>query len=256
MEGAEFSKVRFDNWRKVEHYEIVKEFTGITIFRHLGEYPDLITGMEPSSDVQKPVGLKVPKEPTESERAQHELTHMPYAPWCQACVHGKGKSDLHQTSRSTLPVVQMDFTFPQFTLAGGDVVILTAVDTLTGMCVAIKLPSKKVSDYATAEIRAFLMDCGRTTEVILQTDQEPAILALVRKIASGLLNAEVRQSPTHSSGSQGAVERFHQTLFGHVRTLRIALSSSMQPLQSSTWSSSSMSLRTGANSICSAVKMV
>ena len=83
-------KVRFDNWRKVEHYEMVNEFTGITIFRSLGDYPDQITGMEPSSDVHKPVGLKVPREPSESERTQHELTHMPYAPWCQSCVHGKG----------------------------------------------------------------------------------------------------------------------------------------------------------------------
>ena len=144
---------------------------------------------------------------------------MPYASWCQSCVHGKGKSDLHQTTRSSLPVVQMDFTFPQFTLAGGDVVILTAVDTLTGMCTAKKLPSKKVTEYATSEIMAFLMDCGRTTEVILQTDNEPAILALVKKIASGLLNAKVRQSPIYPSSSQGAVERFHQTLQGQIRTM-------------------------------------
>ena len=113
----------------------------------------------------------------------------------------------------------MDFTFPQFTLAGGDVVILTAVDTLTGMCTAKKLPSKKVTEYATSEIMAFLMDCGRTTEVILQTDNEPAILALVKKIASGLLNAKVRQSPIYPSSSQGAVERFHQTLQGQIRTM-------------------------------------
>ena len=41
-ESPTLIKVRFDNWRKVEHYEMVNEFTGITIFRSLGDYPDQI----------------------------------------------------------------------------------------------------------------------------------------------------------------------------------------------------------------------
>jgi hypothetical protein len=110
------------------------------------------------------------------------------------------------------------FAFPQFTLKGGNVVILTCVDTLTGVTVAVQLPSKKVSEYASAEIRAFLMDAGRTTECIIQSDQEAAITALLRRVSGDLHNVKFRQSPAYSSESQGVVQRFHQTIQGQIRT--------------------------------------
>jgi hypothetical protein len=104
---------------------------------------------------------------------------------------------------SSLPVIQIDYAFPQFTLQGGDVVLLTAIDTLTGMVMACQLPSKAVSEYAGMELKAFLMDAGRSGEVILQSDQEPAIMAQVKKVAQTLPNVKFRQSPIYSSGSQG-----------------------------------------------------
>ena len=31
------------------------------------------------------IGQPIPAEPTEAQRAQHNLTHYPYAPWCELC---------------------------------------------------------------------------------------------------------------------------------------------------------------------------
>ena len=140
----EVTDVRYDNWRSVPHFETVSEWVGLTIFKALGDYPDHVQDHEPSQDAETAQGLKTPKEPSPNERALHELTHLPYASWCQSCVEGKGKSDRHVTSRSSLPVIQIDYAFPQFTLQGGDVVLLTAIDTLTGMVMACQLPSKAV----------------------------------------------------------------------------------------------------------------
>ena len=39
----------------------------------------------------KPKMLKVPGEPSESERRLHELTHLPYRDWCEHCVKLKGR---------------------------------------------------------------------------------------------------------------------------------------------------------------------
>ena len=100
----------------------------------------------------------------------------------------------------------------------GDIVLLTAIDTLTGMVMACQLPSKAVSEYAGIELKAFLMDAGRSGDVILQSDQEPAIMTQVKKVAQALPNVKVRQAPVYSSGSQGAVERWHQTLNGQITT--------------------------------------
>ena len=116
--SADHQPVRLDNWRKVVHYECLQEFTGLTIFRLVGDYPDVLDSHDPSHLEERVVGLRVPREPTQNERAQRELTHLPFAPWCASCVQGKGKASRPMTSRSTLLVIQVDFTFPQFTLQG------------------------------------------------------------------------------------------------------------------------------------------
>ena len=71
-----------------------------------------------------------------------------------------------------------------------------------------------MSGYASVEVRPFLMGVGRTTECIIQSDQEVAITALLRKVSHDLHNVKFRQSPAYSSKSLGVVERFHQTLHG------------------------------------------
>ena len=38
---------------------------------------------------------KAPGEPTEQEREEHELTHIPFRAWCGACVGGKAQNDPH-----------------------------------------------------------------------------------------------------------------------------------------------------------------
>ena len=116
-------------------------------------------------------------------------------------------------------MIQVDFAFPEFTLKEGKATKLTCADTLTGMGMAAQLPSKHVTEYAAAEIKAFLMDAGRASECILQSDQEPAIMALLRKVSTDMVNVELRQSPACSSESQGVIERYHQTLQGQIRTL-------------------------------------
>ena len=41
-------------------------------------------------------GMKDPAEPSHDERARHELTHVPFRPWCRHCVSGKAADDPHQ----------------------------------------------------------------------------------------------------------------------------------------------------------------
>ena len=56
-----------------------------------------------------------PKEPTEKERADHEATHLPYAPWCVSCVMGRGRGRQHKKKKddeeTDVAVVQFDFGF-------------------------------------------------------------------------------------------------------------------------------------------------
>ena len=46
-------------------------------------------------EVEPPVAIEVPApgEPTNDERRHHRLTHLPYQPWCNVCVRGRGREN-------------------------------------------------------------------------------------------------------------------------------------------------------------------
>ena len=68
-----------------------------------------------------PNEVRLPHEPTEVEREQHALCHLPMAPWCAACVASRGaRDDPHpvlatrvpaQSEEVTMTVVQLDHSF-------------------------------------------------------------------------------------------------------------------------------------------------
>ena len=56
----------------------------------------------------------VPHEPSEFEKQKHNLTHIPFQPWCTSCVKGKAQSEPHKRTEriiedSELPVIQCDY---------------------------------------------------------------------------------------------------------------------------------------------------
>ena len=59
----------------------------------------------------KPKMLKVPGEPSESERRLHELTHLPYRDLCENCFRSKGRQSHAAKKKDQQPVIQIDFSF-------------------------------------------------------------------------------------------------------------------------------------------------
>ena len=90
------------------------------------------------------------------------------------------------------------------------------------MTLAVVTPSKSLNRYAITELRRFIFEVGRSYAT-LQSDDENAIKAFVRAALKEVAGLSSRVAPTGSSESQGAIERFHQTLFGQIRVLKIAL---------------------------------
>ena len=66
------------------------------------------------SDVQ-PAGVAVPGQPTAREREQHELSHLPFQPWCDLCVRARAADPAHRRrsheERERSNVVQIDYDF-------------------------------------------------------------------------------------------------------------------------------------------------
>ena len=220
-----------DDWTTKRQATLSVPWTGSTNFEESVAYKDEVQGEDEEHPQQaKPArGLTAPAQPTQQERAEHELTHLPFRSWCPTCVANKGRADNHPKQKSKMPVVQFDFCYFKTAGEATTTAILTGIDVETGMVMATMVGDKQQDfQYHVNCIQSFLMECGRVQAVlnstILQSDQEDHLIALLQTAASKMGgNITVRQSPTYSSQAQGSVERFHRTLMGQIRTLRAQL---------------------------------
>ena len=58
--------------------------------------------------------FKVPAIPSPAEVAEHELTHMPVKPWCEHCIRGRGRDEVHSKTDhvdQVVPVIEMDYYY-------------------------------------------------------------------------------------------------------------------------------------------------
>ena len=85
--------------------------------------PDTVDAVPRTSEVQSELtaeaklarGANVPYQPTEQERLQHNLTHLPYRDWCPVCITGKGREAHHRRKTEgsvRSPLIQLDYKMP------------------------------------------------------------------------------------------------------------------------------------------------
>ena len=72
----------------------------------------------------------VPHEPSEFEKQKHNLTHIPFQPWCTSCVKGKAQAEPHKRTEciiedSELPVIQCDYFMLKDTAGTGGLKVLS-----------------------------------------------------------------------------------------------------------------------------------
>ena len=169
-----------------------------------------------------------PRLPSKKEVDARYLTHVPYRNWCPHCVRGRGRDLDHRRSiedERRVPEFSFDYCFMGDD-SGAKATILVGRERVTGMTMATVVPVKGTSgQFAVLKVLEFLRQCGaEEVEVIIKTDQEPSIDALVKDVvkARGRAATVVEKSPVGSSGSNGVVERAVQAVEGLIRTLKIA----------------------------------
>jgi len=180
--------------------------------------------------------LPVPDPPSDMERFTHELTHLPFAPWCQWCQMGKGQDRphhmVHPSEKSEVPKVEMDFMFMdkenrKCSKEEANVTILTCVDESTGVPLALVVPGKGVDNkYALSSVLDYLKRLGHS-EIRLRTDGEPAIKALSDLIVKerSPLKTQQETTPRYSAASLGLMGVTQKFIQGQIRTLLAELES-------------------------------
>ena len=211
-----------DVWRKNGATSVSAPFVGATCF----EKADLqLVECEPEAPdyvARRPRGLKQPGEPTLTERLEHELTHLPFKPWCEVCVRAKSKQAKSRRLSLKQPVLQMDFSFLGDKPGGEQVTILNVVDVLSGMALSVVIPTKARTPYSQAELRRFVLETGRTFGV-LQCDPEPALRAIATSVTGEVGGLSFRSTPVGLKQAQGTVGNMQATLYGQIKALRLEI---------------------------------
>ena len=176
--------------------------------------------------------LTDPRRATQAEVDDHNRTHPPYRSWCPHCVQGKGKDLDHRKSveeERGLNEFSFDYCFPGDEF-GSKLTVLVGRERASGMTMATVVPMKGSSGkFKVDKMLYFMTECGsQCGDVIIKTDQEPAIEYLMKDIVEARGNEKgcrtiVEESPVKSKGSNGIVERAVQTIEGQIRLMRLAL---------------------------------
>ena len=211
-----------DEWRRAGVGETSEPFVGATCFEKatLDAFD-----VEPEGQdfvAQKARGLKQPGEPTLTERLEHELTHLPFKPWCEVCLRAKSRQAKSRKLSLRQPVLQMDFSFLSDKPGDDSVTILNVVDVLTGMSLSVVIPTKSRTTYSQAELRRFVLETGRTFGV-LQCDPEPALRNIAEAVTGEVGGLSLRNTPKGWKQAQGSVGNMQATLYGQIKALRLEL---------------------------------
>eukprot|EP00971_Amphidinium_carterae_P231084 4585980-Amphidinium_carterae.4 len=102
--------------------------------------------------------------------------------------------------------------------------VLTGVETITGrwlLCMAIPTSKKGATKHQLTQLKKFVMEKGFGGSII-QVGNEPSTTAGAQTTAKEL-TIPWRTSAPHEHQSQGAIERFHKTLFAQVSASRFDL---------------------------------
>ena len=164
--------------------------------------------------------LHDPKLPSEHEVREHSLSgHMPFRSWCPHCVRGRGKEMDHKKQgdeeEAGIPEYHLDYCFPGDS-EGERLTVLVVVERYTKMKKAVVVPKKgSTGSYAARMVLELMNECGdKDREVIVKSDQEPAIQFLVDDICTNRTGAKTikEASQKYSKGSNGVVERAVQSV--------------------------------------------
>ena len=157
----------------------------------------------------------VPVEPSDEVRAQHALTHQPFASWCEICVSNRGRQDSHMphpVPSSGSSVLSFDFGFLTRLDVDSKLTALFICDQFTKLVHVVPTPSKggRYLSYLTTELCRFVMYTQHKS-IILRTDSEPATLALLDSARKALTSfgiaCAVETAPVGSHQSNGAAEK-------------------------------------------------
>ena len=190
---------------------------------------------------RRPVTLGQPKLPSLEEQEVHNVTHWPYAAWCQACVASRAREDKRESSDKKedagKSVIELDFCYThtgeedkedgraEETGAGkvverqdqfGTCLVMTAATTKSIHVVPVPTKGSASLKTITEEVVRFSLENSSRDRCTIQADSERAtrqILRSAQQVRNVMgLQTEIRLTGAGQHASNGQVERAVQTV--------------------------------------------
>ena len=171
----------------------------------------------------------VPHEPSEFEKQKHNLTHIPFQPWCTSCVKGKAQAEPHKRTEriiedSELPVIQCDYLMLKDVAGTGGLKVLSMYVRTFGYGMSTVVETKGPTDMFATMWAVKMLNFLGLSDIILQCDPEPSLIKWAESVKSKRTERTViRSSPRRSHQSNGGVENYQKQLQGQVRTMLAAM---------------------------------
>ena len=131
------------------------------------------TGAEP---------ISIPCEPSESEKMKHELTHIPFNPWCTSCAKGKAQYEPHKRIERTTEDSEHPQLFGMTTLFLKDTAASVGLQVLSmyvksfGYGTSTVVDTKCITDTLAVTWGVKVLSCLGLSDIILPCDPEPSLI--------------------------------------------------------------------------------
>lgn len=139
---------------------------------------------------------------------------------------GRSKNDPHkrnQTRESEVPIISIDYSFLTDEESLQSMPTLNMIDRHTNYFHCEIVPRKGADQHAATTLKNFIENTGYT-KIILKSDQESSILALIALVKSQTrIQLIPEQSPAYDHASNGLIEHAICKSTAQQRTLRTAL---------------------------------
>ena len=131
--------------------------------------------------------------PSREVYEEHMRTHVPFRSWCEFCVKGKSRANMHKKGgdnvrdpiQSEVPVIAMDYTFPRQKednrAEHGGMPILVMKNNRDKWVSAFVVPQKGACEYAVKAVARGIQNAG-SNRIIVKSDQEPALKELLKAV--------------------------------------------------------------------------
>ena len=131
----------------------------------------------------------VPHEPSEFEKQKHNLTHIPFQPWCTSCVKGKAQSEPHKrieriVEDSELPVIQCDYLMLKDVAGTGGLKVLSMHVRTFGYGMSTVVETKGPTDMFATMWAVKMLNFLELSDIILQCDPEPSLIKWAESVKS------------------------------------------------------------------------